>query len=87
MVSYPILSPYKLFPENERFDKDFAVHDRNQRQKERMFKDMALEKHRLAGLERDAQRWEKMEHEANRADQVQEFKRQVFLHGKHNMSG
>jgi len=73
--------------ENERFDKDFAVHDRNQRQKERMLKDMGIEKHRLEALERDAQRWEKMEHEANRADQVQDFKRQVFLHGKHNMSG
>jgi len=50
-------------------------------------KDLIYEKHRLETLERDAQRWEKMEQEQARNQEIQEFKKQVFLQGKHNMSG
>jgi len=73
--------------ENERFDKDFAVHDRNKRMEDKYNKDIIYEKHRLANLERDSQRWEKMEHEQERANEIQEYKKKIFLQGKHNMSG
>lgn len=73
--------------ENERFDKDFAVHDKQKRNQDMLTKEMIHEKHRLEALERDAKRWEAMEREEIRADQKQEYKKQIFLQGKHNMNG
>jgi len=54
---------------------------------EKLQKDLIYEKHRLEGLERDAQRWEKMEQEHARHHEIQDYKKKVFLQGKHNMSG
>jgi len=73
--------------ENERFDKDFAVHDKNQRNQEKLAKEMIQEKHRLEALERDARRWEEMDRADIKAEQRQEYKKQVFTQGKHNMNG
>jgi len=73
--------------ENERFDKDFAVHDKQKRAEDKFSKDMMHEKHRLETLDRDAKRWERMEGEEVRAQQKQEYKKQVFTQGKHNMNG
>jgi len=73
--------------ENERFDKDHAVHDKHKRSEEKVIKDIRNEKHRLEALDRDAKRWERMEAEEERAKNIQEHKKQVFIQGKHNMNG
>lgn len=46
-----------------------------------------MEKHRLEQLERDAKRWEKMDHEEKKAEMKQDFKREVLKQGKRNHNG
>ena len=45
---------YKIYiKENERFDKDFAVADKRQREKEFDQKERNMEKHRIEALDRE----------------------------------
>ena len=48
-------------PENERFSKDFAEHDKKVREEHRLKKDMIVEKHRMEQLERENQKWERID--------------------------
>eukprot|EP00331_Platyophrya_macrostoma_P028267 CAMPEP_0176436966 /NCGR_PEP_ID=MMETSP0127-20121128/18318_1 /TAXON_ID=938130 /ORGANISM="Platyophrya macrostoma, Strain WH" /LENGTH=201 /DNA_ID=CAMNT_0017820457 /DNA_START=71 /DNA_END=676 /DNA_ORIENTATION=- len=73
--------------ENERFDKDFAIHDKKRRMEEQYKKDLAMEKQRLERLNRDAQRWEEMAQQEAREDARMAYKTEVFKVGKKNTSG
>ena len=73
--------------ENDRFNKDVASYDKMKRLEQQQRKNMIMEKHKLAALERDAIRWERMEEEERRQEARQEFKRNVLLQGKRNMNG
>ena len=73
--------------ENERFDKDFAVYDKRQRENERMKKDMIVEKHRLEKLEREAEKWEKIEKQMDYERQKKEFHGDTHQKFKRNGNG
>lgn len=48
-------------PENERFDKDFAVADKRRRERDWDLKEQIKEKKRIEGLEREALKWNRLE--------------------------
>lgn len=70
--------------ENSRFDKDFAVHDRNVRSDNLNKKDLITEKHRLDALERETLKWTRMENEYEKERNKMEKKRQIFTEAKRN---
>lgn len=48
---------------------------------------MITEKHRIEALEREAQKWERIEKESEKEAVKREFHKQVLLAGKRNMNG
>lgn len=74
-------------PENERFDKDFASHDKKVREQKFLHKEIVNEKHRIEALERESQKWERIENQSEKERQKIEFHQQVLLAGKRNMNG
>ena len=46
----------------ERFEKDFATHDRMERQREQQIKQAAIQSRRMQQMNRDIKRWEFMEY-------------------------
>lgn len=72
----------------DRFSKDFAEHDREQRFQDRLQKQSAIESRRMNQMNRDIRRWEFMEHEDNTKDLRNERMRQKYKIGqKGNGSG
>jgi len=48
----------RLILENERFDKDFAVADKKQREHEVWQREKIIERKRLEGLDRETRKWD-----------------------------
>lgn len=85
-LTIPIPNP-NASQENERFDKDFASYDKKVREQKFLSKEMINEKHRIEALEREAQKWEKIEKEAEKELIKKDYHRQVLQAGKRNMNG
>eukprot|EP01017_Pseudomicrothorax_dubius_P025546 TRINITY_DN2770_c0_g2_i4.p1 TRINITY_DN2770_c0_g2~~TRINITY_DN2770_c0_g2_i4.p1 ORF type:complete len:212 (+),score=46.81 TRINITY_DN2770_c0_g2_i4:329-964(+) len=74
-------------PENERFDKDFAVHDRRERELDNLRKAEALENHRIQIMERETQKWNLMENQDRMAEEKRKYHADVLQAGKRNSNG
>jgi hypothetical protein len=48
-------------PENERFDKDFSVADKRQREKDFDYRERVKDRHRVEALEREQFKWDRLE--------------------------
>ncbi|KAL4469373.1 hypothetical protein ABPG72_006009 [Tetrahymena utriculariae] len=76
-----------FIPENQRFDKDFSVFDKQQRDQRFATKEVTLEKHRIEALERESKRWEQMENQVNKEQVKRQFQAEVLKAGKRNTNG
>ncbi|CAD8061595.1 unnamed protein product [Paramecium sonneborni] len=74
-------------PENERFDKDFAVADKKQREHEVWQREKIIERKRIEGLDRETRKWDYQE-KIETKDQVQLMSHtQQLTQGKRNSNG
>eukprot|EP01017_Pseudomicrothorax_dubius_P022565 TRINITY_DN24417_c0_g1_i1.p1 TRINITY_DN24417_c0_g1~~TRINITY_DN24417_c0_g1_i1.p1 ORF type:complete len:162 (+),score=33.58 TRINITY_DN24417_c0_g1_i1:282-767(+) len=73
--------------ENERFDKDFAVYDKRERELQRERKQRAIEVHRLQIMERESLKWEEMDDALRREEQRRRYHSEVLKAGKRNANG
>ena len=59
----------------DRHDKDFAAHDKVQREQERQIRQQKLESRRMQQMNRDIARWEYMEHQdATKDEQLERMR-------------
>lgn len=73
--------------EAERFDKDFASHDKKVREAEFQSKLEVIERKRVEKFERDLQRWKYMDQEEDREKNRLEYMNEHYLTGKKNKGG
>ncbi|EGR27534.1 hypothetical protein IMG5_194420, partial [Ichthyophthirius multifiliis] len=76
-----------FIPENQRFDKDFAVYDKALREQKFQQKEFQQEKHRLVALERDQFRWKQIEEKDIKEQKKLEHKGHVLVTCKRNTNG
>ncbi|KAM3142581.1 hypothetical protein pb186bvf_005240 [Paramecium bursaria] len=74
-------------PENERFDKDFAVADKRRREHEYVQKEQIKEKKRLEGLDRETRKWEYQEKIEQKEVTKMQSHTQQLTQGKRNANG
>lgn len=63
--------------ENVRFDKDFATYERRRREEEVMKKEEMLENKRAAYLQRETEKWGRMDSDFNHVQQVLDHKKKT----------
>ncbi|EGR29852.1 hypothetical protein IMG5_147510, partial [Ichthyophthirius multifiliis] len=73
--------------ENQRFDKDFAIYDKQQRELKLQQKEINQEKHRIEGIERDSYRWQQMEKQSQREEIIREKRKDILIQCKKNTNG
>eukprot|EP01016_Furgasonia_blochmanni_P052514 TRINITY_DN8384_c0_g1_i4.p1 TRINITY_DN8384_c0_g1~~TRINITY_DN8384_c0_g1_i4.p1 ORF type:complete len:183 (-),score=47.90 TRINITY_DN8384_c0_g1_i4:237-785(-) len=73
--------------ENERFDKDFAVYDKQTRELQKVKREIIEENHRIAQIEREQRKWDTMMSEDDRMANKIDYHREVLLAGKRNTNG
>eukprot|EP00344_Euplotes_crassus_P011915 CAMPEP_0196995542 /NCGR_PEP_ID=MMETSP1380-20130617/1623_1 /TAXON_ID=5936 /ORGANISM="Euplotes crassus, Strain CT5" /LENGTH=332 /DNA_ID=CAMNT_0042411217 /DNA_START=21 /DNA_END=1019 /DNA_ORIENTATION=- len=81
----PVSSHY--LPEADRFDKDFASHDKKAREAEYQKKLEVIERKRVEKFERDLQRWKYMDQEEDREKNRIEYMNEHYQTGKKNKGG
>ncbi len=81
----PVSSHY--LSEAERFDKDFATHDKKVREVEYQKKLEVIERKRVEKFERDLNRWKYMDQEEDRDKHRLEYMNEHYLTGKKNKGG
>lgn len=86
-VNQPDPGSSHFLPEHDRFDKDFAAHDKRVREEEHQRKLEAIERKRVEKFERDLQRWKYMDQEENRENHRLEYMNEHYLTGKKNKGG
>ncbi|CAK87283.1 unnamed protein product (macronuclear) [Paramecium tetraurelia] len=74
-------------PENERFDKDFAIADKRQREMQLQQKEQVIEKKRIEGLDRETKKWEYQEKQEQKDQQKLINHTQALTQGKRNQNG
>ena len=62
-------------PENVRFDKDFSAFERRRRDEESKKKDDVMENKRAAYLQRESNKWEKMDKDFNHCQDILDNKK------------
>lgn len=86
-VSQPDPISSHFISEAERFDKDFASHDRKVREQEHQRKLEMIERKRVEKFERDLTRWKYMDDEESRDKHRLEYMNEHYLTGKKNKGG
>ena len=86
-ISQPDPISSHFISEAERFDKDFASHDKKVREQEFQSKLEVIERKRVEKFERDLQRWKYMDQEEDREKQRLEYMNEHYLTGKKNKGG
>lgn len=81
----PVSSHY--LPEADRFDKDFATHDKKVREAEYQKKLEVIERKRVEKFERDLQRWKYMDQEEEREKNRIDYMNEHYQTGKKNKGG
>eukprot|EP01017_Pseudomicrothorax_dubius_P050750 TRINITY_DN9655_c0_g1_i2.p1 TRINITY_DN9655_c0_g1~~TRINITY_DN9655_c0_g1_i2.p1 ORF type:complete len:213 (-),score=51.31 TRINITY_DN9655_c0_g1_i2:772-1410(-) len=76
-----------FLPENERFDKDFAVYDKRERELQSMKKQQAIENHRIQIMERESLKWEQLDEALKREEERRRYHQEVNKAGKRNYNG
>lgn len=69
-------------PSSERFNKDFAAYDKEQRALKLEKRNKELERRRVETFDRDLKRWEFMEQQNAAEERANEIKRQKYQIGK-----
>lgn len=64
-------------PENVRFDKDFATAERRRREDELRKKEELMENKRAAHLQRETDKWNKMDSEFNHCQEILDHKKRT----------
>jgi hypothetical protein len=67
-----------ILKENVRFNKDFASYDRFERERIRDKNNEVIENKRAAHLARETEKWMKMDHEFEHANDVISKKKELF---------
>jgi hypothetical protein len=86
-ISQPDPISSHFISEAERFDKDFASHDKVQREVDHQKKVETIERKRVEKFERDLQRWKYMDEEENRDQHRIEYMNEHYLTGNKNKGG
>ncbi|CAD8100406.1 unnamed protein product [Paramecium sonneborni] len=73
--------------ENERFDKDFAIADKRQRDLQLQQKGQVIDKRRMEGLDRETKKWEYQEKLEQKGQQKLIMQTQTQTQGKRNQNG
>ena len=72
--------------EADRFDRDYVIHEKQEREARFMKKMQEIEKRKMEQLNRDNERWERMDNEAHREEQKISKLKETNQAGKKNLS-
>jgi len=86
-VSQPDPISSHFMGEAERFDKDFATHDKKVREQQYQQKLEVIERKRVEKFERDLQRWKYMDQEEDREKHKIDYMNEHYQTGKKNKGG
>ncbi|CDW85399.1 UNKNOWN [Stylonychia lemnae] len=87
LVNNPDPTSSHFLPDNDRFNKDFASHDKMVREQQHKQKMEVIEKKRVEKYERDLKRWEFMDEESERQSKRIEQMNDKYLTGQRNKGG
>eukprot|EP00347_Sterkiella_histriomuscorum_P000657 403374998 len=87
LVNNPDPTSSHFLPDNDRFNKDFASHDKMIREQQHKAKMEAIEQKRVEKYERDLKRWEFMDEENQRQSQRIQAMNDKYLTGQRNKGG
>eukprot|EP00826_Nyctotherus_ovalis_P053585 TRINITY_DN6987_c0_g1_i1.p1 TRINITY_DN6987_c0_g1~~TRINITY_DN6987_c0_g1_i1.p1 ORF type:complete len:192 (-),score=65.99 TRINITY_DN6987_c0_g1_i1:47-622(-) len=85
-ISSPDPKSTYYLPEAERFDRDYAVHEKKEREERWLRRMQETEKRKMEQLNRDSERWRRMDEEQKHEDAKLQKLRDTCGAGKKNLS-